>query len=188
MAQPFWDDFRRARILLTTTESINHKMFFDRECNDLSSYTNCFLTRTDYCYNTIGLQCDSSSRYRTMGGTCNNPLNPKLGAQFSAYSRLIPADYHDCRFHALPFLIVRWLCKEKPLIGLDSERRTAIDSIELLSPRIVGNILAENGFGVQQAPIKTQSVLNIFGAFAGQLVTHDTGSRINVQRNSKLGK
>lgn len=71
------------------------------------------------------------------------------------------------------------------LTGLDSERRTAIDSIELLSPRIIGNILAENGFGVQQPP-PAQSVLNIFGAFCGQLVTHDTGSRINVQRNSKF--
>ncbi|KAJ6633147.1 Peroxidase [Pseudolycoriella hygida] len=164
VAQPFWDDFRRARILLAATEAINHKMFFDRECNDLTPYTNCF-TRLDVCYDTTGLRCDPNLRYRTMGGTCNNLVNPKLGAQFSAYSRLMAPDYHDC---------------------LHSERRTAIDSIELPSPRIIGNILAENGFGIQQAA-PTVSVLNVFGAFCGQLITHDTGSRINVQRYNFSG-
>lgn len=164
VAQPFWDDFRRARIMLTTTELINHKMFFDRQCNDLSPYTSCF-SRYDVCYDTTGLQCDASARYRTMGGTCNNLQNIKLGAQYSAYSRLLPAEYHDC---------------------LHSERRTAIDSIELPAPRIIGNVLAANGFGVQQvAP--TQSVLNVFGAFCGQLITHDTGSSINVQRFNASG-
>ncbi|KAG4071508.1 hypothetical protein HA402_011662 [Bradysia odoriphaga] len=164
VAQPFWDDFRRARIMLTTTELINHKMFFDRQCNDLSPYTNCF-SRFDVCYDTVGLQCDINARYRTMGGTCNNLQNIKLGAQYSAYSRLLPPEYHDC---------------------LHSERRTAIDSIELPAPRIIGNILAENGFGIQQAA-PAQSVLNVFGAFCGQLITHDTGSRINVQRFNVSG-
>lgn len=74
-------------------------MFFDRECNDLTPYTNCF-SRLDVCYNTTGLQCDQNARYRTLGGTCNNLLNPKLGAQYSAYSRLEAADYHDCWFYA----------------------------------------------------------------------------------------
>ncbi len=72
------------------------------------------------------------------------------------------------------------------MTGLHSERRTAIDSIELPAPRIIGNTLAENGFGVQQAAPNV-SVLNVFGSFCGQLITHDTGSRINVQRNSERG-
>lgn len=62
-------------------------------------------------------------------------------------------------------------------------RRTAIDSIELPPARGIGNILADNGFGIQQTK-PVESVLNVFGSFAGQFVTHDTGSRINVQRNS----
>lgn len=81
--------------MLKTEELINHKMYFDRQCNDLSPYTSCFL-RPDVCYNVNGLTCDPSARYRTVGGTCNNLQNPKVGAQFSAYSRLVPADYHDC--------------------------------------------------------------------------------------------
>jgi len=164
VAAPFWDEFRRARILLDTEELINHKMFFDKECNDLSPYTNCF-TRSDICYNTTGLVCDPNSRYRTQGATCNNLQNPRLGAQFSAYTSQLPPDYHDC---------------------LHSERRTFIDSIPLPSPRGIGNILAQNGFGYQQPP-PSESVLNVFGSFFGQLVTHDTGSRINVQRNSVSG-
>lgn len=93
VAQPFWDDFRRARILLKTTEVINNNMI----CSDLSPYTSCF-ARSDVCYDTTGLTCDPSARYRTMGGTCNNLQNPKLGSQYSAYSRLLSADYNDCRF------------------------------------------------------------------------------------------
>lgn len=96
VSQPFWDDFRRARIMLTTTELINHKMFFDRQCNDLSPYTSCF-AKLDVCYDTTGLQCDVNARYRTMGGTCNNLQDIKRGAQYSAYSRLLPAEYHDCK-------------------------------------------------------------------------------------------
>lgn len=106
VAQPFWDDFRRARIELTATETINHKMFFDRECNDLSPYTNCFTNSPlDICYDKTGLLCDANARYRTLGGTCNNLpnprpglQNPKLGAQYSAYSRLIAPEYHDCEY------------------------------------------------------------------------------------------
>lgn len=102
VAQPFWTDFRRAEIMLRTTELINHKMFFDRECNDLSPYTNCFAP-FDVCYDRTGLQCNANAQYRTMGGTCNNLQNPKLGAQYSAYSRLLPAEYHDCEFDILRF-------------------------------------------------------------------------------------
>lgn len=111
VSQPSWDDFRRARILLTTTELINHKMFFDRACNDLTPYTSCFAPfGLDVCYDKTGLQCSVSERYRRLGGTCNNLLNTnqKLGAQFSAYSRLIAPEYHDCEFH-IAFVLILWL-------------------------------------------------------------------------------
>ncbi|KAJ6643964.1 Peroxidase [Pseudolycoriella hygida] len=162
VAYPFWDDFSRARVLLTTTEIINHKMFFKRECEDLSAYTKCF-HRSDVCYDTFCLcnECNAKSKYRTMGGTCNNIGNPKLGAQYSAYGRILPPDYHDC---------------------IHSERRSAISSEELPSPRIISNILSQYISGAEQ-PDNQTSVLNVFGSIFGQLITHDVGSRINVQRS-----
>ncbi|XP_035218954.1 peroxidasin-like isoform X3 [Stegodyphus dumicola] len=38
-------------------------------------------------------QCDSSSLYRTLDGSCNNLKHPRWGSLFSCHERLLPANY-----------------------------------------------------------------------------------------------
>lgn len=44
--------------------------------------------------------CDEMAKmYRNLDGSCNNLEKPELGAAMTEYSRLLPADYDDSKFH-----------------------------------------------------------------------------------------
>ncbi len=37
--------------------------------------------------------CDFSDRFRTIDGTCNNPVDPTLGSRNTPFARFCPAEY-----------------------------------------------------------------------------------------------
>ncbi|XP_037027256.1 peroxidase-like [Bradysia coprophila] len=161
--QLYWNAFQKATIVLRAVEFINQNVSTGTKCEDLRPYTNCFQS-SEICYDLDDSQCDTSALYREPGGKCNNLKNSKLGTKYAAYGRLIPSTYYDC---------------------VHKERRTYMRNEELPSPRHIGNILTELGYAALWPPV--QSVLNIFAGFFAQIITHDVGSKVNVQRKNAVG-
>ncbi|KAG4078179.1 hypothetical protein HA402_002231 [Bradysia odoriphaga] len=158
-----WNAFQKATVVLRAVEFINQNVSTGTKCEDLRPYTDCFQP-SEICYDLEDSQCDASALYREPGGKCNNLKNSQLGASYAAYSRLIKAAYYDCVL---------------------KERRTYMGNEELPSPRRIGNILTELGYAALWPP--SQSVLNIFAGFFAQIIAHDVGSKVNVQRKNAVG-
>uniref|UniRef100_A0A2M3ZYF0 Putative peroxidase n=1 Tax=Anopheles triannulatus TaxID=58253 RepID=A0A2M3ZYF0_9DIPT len=90
--------------------------------------------------------CNVTSPYRTLDGTCNNLQNPSWGAANTAYGRLIEADYGD---------------------GVKSPRKATSGS-ELPSARLLSMKL----FGDEHV---VEPAFTLLSMQFGQLVAHDMG-------------
>ncbi|XP_028168651.1 chorion peroxidase isoform X2 [Ostrinia furnacalis] len=89
------------------------------------------------------------SRYRSIGGDCNNPKNPSWGAVHSGYERLLPPDYSDGTW----------------------AMRASSTGLPLPSPRLVSNAL------ILDAPHPSPTHNLMFMQF-GQFIAHDTTSGV----------
>ena len=49
----------------------------------------CFQTRS------VSSVCEEDTKYRTIDGTCNNLVQPRQGSSFTAFERILPANYED---------------------------------------------------------------------------------------------
>ncbi|CAG5033888.1 unnamed protein product [Parnassius apollo] len=91
----------------------------------------------------------AASRYRPLGGECNNDQNPTWGAINTGYERLLPPDYSD---------------------GIWA-MRTSVVGLPLPSPRTVSHSLLLDG----SHPSRTQNLM--FMQF-GQFIAHDISAGV----------
>lgn len=77
-----------------------------------------------YCpYRKVKLTCKSCDKYRSYDGTCNNPVNPLIGAANVPYVRLLPPAYQD---------------------GVNSPRSLSVSGKPLPNPRTISLSKLEN--------------------------------------------
>jgi len=102
-----------------------------------------------------GLECDSSSRYRTFDGTCNNLQNPALGSVNSPYRRLLPPAYGDGD----------WL----PRGASEWSETTGYVSETLPSPRKISDVVFQQGNeSLTESTTNTHMLMQW-----GQFIDHD---------------
>ncbi|XP_049790669.1 peroxidase-like [Schistocerca nitens] len=92
--------------------------------------------------------CRRSLRYRTLDGTCNNPLNPVWGAANTPYTRLLPPVYSD---------------------GVHAPRQSARGG-----PLPTARLLSAQLFRERPGPASRDEVLTLAHMQWGQLLAHDT--------------
>lgn len=98
--------------------------------------------------------CDSSSRYRSFDGLCNNLENPDLGATVTPFRRLLRPAYGDGQF--LPRGVTEY-----------TEERGYVSSLP--SPRKISDIVLEQGpEGLTESKTNTHMVMQV-----GQFISHD---------------
>ncbi|XP_026727140.1 chorion peroxidase-like [Trichoplusia ni] len=98
--------------------------------------------------------CTAPSRYRSVGGECNNPLHSTWGAVHTGYERLLPPDYSDGTW----------------------AMRTAMSGLPLPSARTVSSTLLLDG----TFPSRTHNLM--FMQF-GQFIAHDTSAGVVFTNN-----
>jgi hypothetical protein len=123
--------------------------YSDNETNSKRSLPIGYTINSTYCpYKNKEIICDSSSKYRTNDGTCNNLNNPFFGASNTPYIRLLPPSYDD---------------------GVNSPRKLGLSGKNLPNPRSVSLAVS--------LPTSTQrlaknSLGHLYATF-GQFLAHD---------------
>ncbi|XP_055302477.1 peroxidase-like [Sitodiplosis mosellana] len=113
------------------------------------------IPKEDKCPARLG-DCNEKSKFAPIGGYCNNLKNPNLGRANTAYIHLLKAVYSD---------------------GI-SKIRKAVSGEELPSPRLIGNMLSDPSFENNYSNEVLSDTNNIMGLMFGQLLTHDSSSRL----------
>lgn len=77
---------------------------FGLDKNDCARYISTLSLRNtqlgESCAAAHSVDCDETSKYRSIDGTCNNIENPSWGSAMTAYTRVLFSQYFDgkCRF------------------------------------------------------------------------------------------
>lgn len=97
-----------------------------------------------FCPFSFDFQCDNSSKYRQLDGSCNNLDSTLLGKSSTPYKRLMKTAYDD---------------------GMNEPRRTALDGSPLPNARLVSLIVHD--------PLDAPSQISHMGVMFGQFIDHD---------------
>lgn len=109
------------------------------------------------------LNCNVTSKYRTINGSCNNLQKSFQGAAFTAYSRLLPANYDDGIFR----------------------QRKLNNGHDLPNPRVIGSKLIIDASCYTK--IGNLSLMPNVGAIIfSQLIIHDVASHVMKQHGESI--
>ncbi|KAJ8676079.1 hypothetical protein QAD02_011865 [Eretmocerus hayati] len=89
-------------------------------------------------------RCNTTSKFRTIEGSCNNVRNPSWGKSYTAFARLLPARYSD-GIHAMPLSVSGRLLPNPRLLSTQLlSRRDAPDPQFTLALAQWGQLLAHD--------------------------------------------
>lgn len=135
-----------------------------KDIHDLSEYTISYITslRTDnssddftvvtvsssLCpYTTTSYSCNSTTRYRTYDGSCNNLLYPIYGKSETPFKRYLTPDYED---------------------NFNTQRKKAVSGNDLPNPRLVSTTISSTNTVFET---KASVLMALFGQFLAHDIT-----------------
>lgn len=138
-------------------------LFYDKvKAQSLGNDIRMMFQNFSSCFQSKGVlfnHSTESSLYRTIDGVQNNLKQPKIGASYTSYGRLIRPQYDD-KIHSI---------------------RKSVRGYNLPSPRnIVRKLFLDNNEHLNKFGNK-KNIPNVGALMFGQLVAHDVGSKQMVQ-------
>jgi hypothetical protein len=116
----------------------------DNSSNDFTVIT----ASSSLCpYKTTSFSCNSTTRYRSYDGSCNNLLNPMYGKTETPFKRYLSPDYED---------------------GFNTQRKKAVSGNDLPNPRLVSTTISSTNTVFE---IKASVLTALFGQFLAHDLT-----------------